>query len=401
MSIKQIYTCPDTLGLAPAVTKCFDITSDIFSTSLTEADKAAVIRTDGGTFSNMSVYVSANTLSINATVEFRKNSGAGNLTVTLTSSTTGLFVDSTHSDSISVGDTINYRSVVGAGTGAATIQFANIVFSPSSNWRLFGYNSNQNFGAANIYRAISGFSNDSAEANSRNKFRTAGTLQKSQIIVTTNTSAVDDVIVMRINGASVNLTMTVTALTTGSFEDTTHTDAVAVNDLVNWMTTNTGGTVTASICKVEFVATSSTVTPQLAHIGGINVTAGNTTYVNTSGRYFNNATEVNRQCPVDFNYTCSDLEINVSANATTSNSTFDLRVNGASSALTVTVTSGTTGFFQDVTHTVTGSNGDLINYRVVNGGGGTLSFVSSDMLMNETQSAATGRTSRLALLGVS
>lgn len=68
----------------------------------------------------------------------------------------------------------------------------------------------------------------------------------------------------------------------------------------------------------------------------------------------------------------TDLLVVCNDNDTTSNSTFKLRVNGGDGNLGVTITSGTTGTYQDTANTDTVAAGDEVAFQTINGGGGSI-----------------------------
>lgn len=69
--------------------------------------------------------------------------------------------------------------------------------------------------------------------------------------------------------------------------------------------------------------------------------------------------------------TLSELWIKVPTNSTTSDSTFTAQDSGVSTSLSVTITSGTTGEFEDTANSAALAATDGFNYKAVNGGGGT------------------------------
>ena len=388
MSIKQIYIARgSTINYTTGFDRytCFE---DSMSVDATEANKKQYLRVSGATFSYLSVYISANTLNVNANLKFINNGSVGNQNVVITAGVTGLFQDTSGTDTVAQDNTVSLEQVVGVATGSATPEYWSCVASPSTNWRYYGQNAGGNLSSASIFRSLSGNSTavSGSEANAQVKFRQSGTLKKSQVTVSVNTETSSNVIVMRKNGANANLTMTVPGSTTGIFEDTANSDTVSVGDLFNWNTTSLSGTTTGTVLSVEFVSDDSAIT-QVAASGGNSVTAGTTTYSNIAGNAPLNTTEAIVSVPINFAYTVTKFETYVSSNATTSNSTLDFRVgstNPAGSPL-ITITSGTTGYFSDLTSVYTGSSGDLVNYRYVNGGGGTLNTTFRGILMNEVQ----------------
>lgn len=408
MSIKQIYVCSSsgtTLNINDTQYISFP---DAMFRNATESVKTYPVKIDSGVSSNLCAFVTANTLSANGTIVFRKTSGDGAQSITITAGVTGRFQDNTNTDSVSVDDSISYKWNAPAGTGSATFTSITSVFSPDSNFRMYADAAGVTLTTTAQCLPISGgnFSTtDALEANAQCKFRTAGTLRNARINVTSNASTANVNLVSRVNGADGGISLNITALTTGVYLDDSGTDSISVSDLVNF---RNPGTTTGNIgeqgIQVEFLASDS-ADNQVIGAANNTCTDGVTRYLPISNAFTSgNLTEANAQIPIDFDYTIKSLEVYVSANATTSNSTIDQRVDtggGASStALTATITSGTTGYFSDLTHTVTGNSGDLINTRVVNGGGGTIIYHGIGYVMRETQAAPVGRTSRLALLGV-
>ncbi|MCC7304765.1 MAG: hypothetical protein IT558_00740 [Alphaproteobacteria bacterium] len=91
------------------------------------------------TVSKLAVSVSANSSSTDTAYKVRDNGSDGTVVATITASTAGVFRDTTHSDSIAAGETLNY-SITGMATGAPTIRStalfateANTVYTLSAN----------------------------------------------------------------------------------------------------------------------------------------------------------------------------------------------------------------------------------------------------------------------------
>ena len=76
------------------------------------------------------------------------------------------------------------------------------------------------------------------------------------------------------------------------------------------------------------------------------------------------ATEALVQVPMPLAGTVSNLYVNVTANASTTNITVTVRKNGVNTAIVATVTALTTGAFTDTTHSVAFAAGDLISYAI-------------------------------------
>lgn len=74
------------------------------------------------TIRNLTFNVTANANTVNAVVVSRKNGANGNLTVTITASTTGVFADNANSDILAKGDLWCLSTGVAAVTGVTTSQ---------------------------------------------------------------------------------------------------------------------------------------------------------------------------------------------------------------------------------------------------------------------------------------
>lgn len=80
------------------------------------------------TASNLITDLAANSVSATSTVNFRKNAGNGNQTVSITASTAGFFEDATHTDAIVGSDEINTQLLTGAtGTNLQPANIAHLV----------------------------------------------------------------------------------------------------------------------------------------------------------------------------------------------------------------------------------------------------------------------------------
>lgn len=75
------------------------------------------------------------------------------------------------------------------------------------------------------------------------------------------------------------------------------------------------------------------------------------------------STKAERQFVVPATGTISKLYVNATSNASTTSVTITLNVNGVNSALVTTITAATTGIFSDLTHTVSVTAGDTIQFE--------------------------------------
>lgn len=129
--------------------------------------------------------------------------------------------------------------------------FGNINFARTSINRIFatffssdqgGNGINASTGAARFLGLISDNTTTTIETNADDPMPSGGTLTNMKIAVSTNTCSFAVICKSRVNAADGNMTFSITASTTGDFEDTTNNDVVITNDLVNIETSGTGGT---------------------------------------------------------------------------------------------------------------------------------------------------------------
>lgn len=197
--------------------------------STTETDAQSLVQA-AGTAKYLQLSVSANTRSTTTTTKFRKNAGDGNQTVSFTSSQTGQLVDTTHTDSLSVNDLINVNAGLGTGTGNfsinALIVWIDATTDGQSQMMSLNLTGQALAAGATIYSAIAGqIPAGSGEGAVKGQLAMASTTSMLAVDVTVNASTTNATCKSRISSANGNQVATITALTTGSFQDTTHSDS--------------------------------------------------------------------------------------------------------------------------------------------------------------------------------
>lgn len=212
----------------------------------------------------------------------------------------------------------------------------------------------------------------SSEAECQLKHRAAETLSRLGLRIVTNTHANAGTFRSRINGSSGNLAASITASTTGFFEDATHNDSVADGDLVNAALDLTGGgggsiSIGTAVCKV--LGPSSTTVQYFSFSGHqddlAQSTASQTAYANLTGANSNTSpktTESDSVCKLRTGGTISHLQCQINTNSWASASTFRFRKNTANGNNSVSVTGATTGLFEDTSNSDTVVSGDVVNY---------------------------------------
>lgn len=128
------------------------------------------------------------------------------------------------------------------------------------------------------------------------------------------------------------------------------------------------------------------------------VTAGwTTTTVASTTHYYalgNSAltfhtTEGHRQVKFREAGVLSHLLIEISANSTTGSSTCRTRKNTANGNMSVSISAGATGVFEDTVNTDTVAVNDVLNYQTVTGAGGTFNIIQMSTIFTPTASSVT------------
>jgi hypothetical protein len=211
-----------------------------------------------------------------------------------------------------------------------------------------------------------------AEANAQCKFPGTYTLSNLWCRVLTNNGT--HTLITRKGGA--NGTQAISITGTGTFEDTTHTEAVASGDLWNTQLTVGGShNNTATLTLVSLlVDDGGTLTPVFQATGGGGHSA--TTYLPLSGGRagVNQVSEIANQKSVRVATTLSLLRTAVQANANTLSSTIRTRVNGTNGGQSVSYSSTLTGIQEDVTGSDTITAGDNVCYQAVPGSSANLAI---------------------------
>jgi hypothetical protein len=181
-----------------------------------------------------------------ATITSRKNSGAGNQSLSISNSN-GIVVDTTHSDALSAGDTADTNSVTSSGSGA--VYGYSYAFAGGTSKHDIGCTADTAFAAAASITAYHPFGASisqalTAEAKAEAKMPYATTASNLRIQVTAN-SAQTVTLGSRKNAGAGNQSASVGSSATGTIEDVTHTDSYASGDLINAQTV-TGGSGTVS-----------------------------------------------------------------------------------------------------------------------------------------------------------
>jgi len=219
--------------------------------------------------------------------------------------------------------------------------------------------------ATTSYYAPFGFAPSATQASAQFIMPVAGTLSRLYVNVTANGSTTPVTVTLNVNSANSALTTSITALTTGKFFDLTHSVAVLAGDFVQFqMPTSTTANV-FGIISVDFMTAGAAGTGSSVLASGSQATDTIATlamnWIRPGGIITSNQSAAELVSPVSG--VLSKMYVRATSNASTTNTTFTLNINGANTAVVVTVTALTTGSFSDLTHSVAVSQGDLIQWE--------------------------------------
>lgn len=367
------------------------------STSGTEANRQTLYRT-AGTIRRLYTKILTNDHTGSSTLRSRINSVNGNLLCSIPASTTGEFEDLVNSDAIAVADLVNVQLLIGAGGTTFTLRNIRATYEASSGETVTPIaTGGDTISGANTTTPLVGVSLSATETNNQTKIPFAATWRNFGVYVNANTR--DGAITWRprVNAANVNQSVSITAATTGWFEDTVNTDAVAAADLLAYAVTTSGtaGSAVVNTTKGEIVTNNRTFL--IAGSFGQTINQGVTTYFQIGGLQEATVTEASAQVKSGANYTASNLGIYVSANTVTLGSTLKLRKNGADGNQSVAIAASTTGHFIDNTNTDVIVDSDLLCTQLITGAAGT-SLTTRTFQMQGTAAATGGST--LLMMGV-
>ena len=336
-----------------------------------------------GRLSNLFVKIALNSLDVTATIAILKNGSAGNQSISVGAGLTGEFYDSVNHDTVASGDSLIALLTSSAGTGTIFIGALGVVFTATTNLSVYvatlGLSRLSDGAGADVFSAPGVTDRVTTEANAQIRIPSAGVMKNLFWRFTANTNSSAETVISRINGVDGALSLSIPATTTGNFEDITNSDTLAANDLYGLRITRTGAS--GAAWGGGALTTNFESTDGFFFFGG-GVVSGQLLSDGLT-RYFLNfeprTLEADQQYRLFNSHTFDKLRLYILTNAATSPSTFDLRKNEASTALTISIGAGLTGAFTDDTNSVSGIAGDRIIMRSVNGGGGSLTYGSYTM----------------------
>lgn len=325
-----------------------------------------------GTFSKLTVntYLGNTTSGGNTVCNLRKNGADANQTVVIPASTTGIFTDTTNTDTIAAGDQLCLKTDPPS-SGTFGITNITMLFESTdedvTDSRLFMGNPASNNASVVYYSVISGMIHNSVTVTTDQRLapKVAGDFKYwagyssaggRAWAIRLMKGGTDDVVNRLLQNANI----------TGLLEDTSDTITINSSDDINHLHVY-GGSGTARTIN-WFGLSFITSTKHSLYVCGRPIgnvrNFGNLDYLNLSGSMISGATEnlFQTKCLSDFEF--SNMQVRVKANTINSgNTTLLFRKNGADTSLGVTIPAGNTGLFTDTTDTVIVDEDDLVDYE--------------------------------------
>jgi hypothetical protein len=374
MATSQFLNVGTANGLA---TSCSVV--GIFNANDTSAVVELPIRW-AGQFGMLYTYASTAPTMASATIYFYKNQASTSLSVTYSTSQSGIKENTRDTITVIDTDEINYN-----GATADPLFRLNLIgvrFNPTSpsNMILTLVAARSSSGVSvgvgsTIYCCANGeLQGTTSEAQTKFSAGKAMTAAKLYTYVSSNSGMATMTCKTRVNGVDGAQSTTYTSGQTGAKEDTYNTDTISIGDDFNYSVSVSGftGTITIKTLCVHLYTLNVTSATQFYPLmasssDGIGVNFNTTTYCGCAGDLLFTTTEADTQLRPRFTIIVSSIGVYVSANTiATSASNIYFRDNGVDSTVTVSYNAGQTGLKADSNHTATiTSAADKMSYKVV------------------------------------
>jgi hypothetical protein len=325
-----------------------------------------------GTYSNLRGKCTTNTTNAATTLRFLDNVTNSACVISITAASTGAFEDTTNTEAVTDGTQCHFAYTVATGTtGNATLTQCQIDFEPTDTTKtvtVFGTagTPSSTTASATYYHAITGQINlliTTPESAVQTQFKKAVTLKNWRVRVITDGRSGSTTYRLRKNAA--NAAQSVSTSATGTFEDTTNTDSIAVDDKVNIQVVMPAGTQAVSWSATAVNAETTNEGISFLGFVGANSTGGfaqnfNITNYITYAYPLPTTTLANAQYKLYRNAIVGNLTVNVVSNTVNGATTARLNDDGTNIDPQISIGASSSGFFADTTNTATVAANSLI-----------------------------------------
>lgn len=230
-----------------STTRYIGLASNNTSSTL-EADGEQEINS-AGTLKNLFLNINSNTRTTTTTFKTRKTGVAdGNLSISVTGSSTGLFEDTANSDTVAANDLWNYSFTTGTGTGTISWGPFSVNFETTNSKFVSGGGSNlglaQAAGTTNYLGIGAGNNPSTTETDRTTETNLICSISNFVIYISANATTASSTFEVRKNQGTTACSISISAGTTGLFEDTDSVSYIATDEVNVSFTAGTGGTIT-------------------------------------------------------------------------------------------------------------------------------------------------------------
>lgn len=362
-----------------------------------------------GIASNLYMRVLGNASSGTSTHYLRKNAGTTSpLTSPIGAGVANQEIeDTTHSDALIAGDVISGAFQNGGG-GTVDFTVRGIIFKAlnftSATYGSFNWLGNVASTTA-YYRFTSGVFSTTEAANLQLEMSVPGTFKNLNMgLLGSSTRSTDTNYSLRINGLTSPVAGTCIVAVPGGgglqYSDTTHSDAVAVNDLLDrTVITGSGAGSCVGLGMFVFQTTNETSMYVVASTTTKTIVAAAVSYEGLNGRMDLTAAEASVQTKSGVPQTISQGYVYIVTNTITGAGSCTLRKGAADTAVTIPITGLTAGPFRDTTHSVSLVATDEVDSQWTGGAGGTSMTVAMIAYKTQLQHGALRRNASMNGLG--
>lgn len=366
------------------------LNGDVGSNSTVSYLNRASVLVSAADISKMSVYVSANTRNASTPITLQKNGTDTTVTVTVGSTSTGRFTDTTNTVSFAANDLGNYEIDNSSGTGSLTVTGISAkVATATANkiTHVCGGASNMTITTTRYFEFLNSnivlSSTSSPTAGGRIPW--PATIDNISVYVSTNTDTSNRTLALSSGTSDLSgFSITLTALTTGRYDDTSFS-----LDLSNTMGTGidlehpgVASTTSTIFTSISYDVTSFDRDAFAAADGsrGLVITGNslNTPQNPTTGTYYcflgatgaddqwRRTTEAEVQAKLGVAADLKNFRMAVTANsANLTSAVYTVRDDGVDTAATWTVTSNTTGVFSYTGAAISVASGSYLSLKEV------------------------------------
>lgn len=303
----------------------------------------------------------------------RINAANGNQTIT--GAGAGTYHDSTHTDTVTATQKLNFGNT----TASSTAALIAMLFDSTTNFAVreatvsnggVAYTTGNNFTAMN-----GSYNGAGSESKAKTHNQKTCVMSNGMANVSANAKTQNVTVQSRKNGANGNIAVTVTT-TTGIFEDTSHTDSLVLNDDWNYSLVNGTDTTHSQTYRsmaVDYTTSSGNIFIVQASAGAdIGGTASTQTFCPLGGQFEMATTESTTQTNALGAFTYSNVTT-LQSIASSNTGTYNFRKNTANGNQTFTFGTAT-GNYTDSTHTDAVISTDVLNHAYTCGASTAGSF---------------------------